>query len=111
MRSIGMKNILKALFKLYTYIPYLFFAAFLLIVAISGLFAGEVVINDKLFDSILLKPVIIACVAGLFIFPLVALTVILYNRRKWTKLVYPLLSYSLYIVSVATAGYMGWWTD
>ncbi|MBZ0098563.1 MAG: hypothetical protein K8F30_05740 [Taibaiella sp.] len=111
MRSIGMKNILKALFKLYTFIPYLFFAAFLLVVAVSGLVAGEVVINDKLFDSILLKPLIMVCLAGIFIFPLVALSVILYNRRVWSRLVYPLLSYSLYIVSVATAGYIGWWTD
>lgn len=111
MRSIGMKNILKAVFKLYTCIPYLFFAAFLLVVAISGLFAGEVVVNDKLFDGILLKPLIMVCLAGILIFPLVALAVILHNRRRWSRLVYPLLSYSLYIASVIFAGHMGWWTD
>lgn len=111
MRSIIMKNILKALFRLYTCIPYLFFAAFLLVFAVSGLVAGEVVINDKLFDSILLKPLIMVCLAGIFIFPVVALSVILHNRRKWSMLIYPLLSYSLYIASVIFAGQMGWWTD
>jgi hypothetical protein len=106
-----MKNVLNTLFKLYTCIPYLFFAALLLAGVISGVATGEVVINDKLFDSILLKPLIIACLAGVLIFPVVALSAILYNKRRWPRLIYPLLSYSLYIASVIFAGQMGWWTD
>lgn len=106
-----MKRIPGLLFRIYSCIPYLFFAVFLLALAASALASGGIILNDKFFDSILLKPLIIACVAGLFIFPLVALAVILYNRRKWPRLVYPLMSYGLYLVSVIAAGYMGWWTD
>lgn len=106
-----MKNILKALFRLYTCIPYGFYVAFLLVVTISNIAAGEVVINDKLFDSIFLKPLIIACLAGILILPVVAASVLLYNRRRWTQLAYPLLSYSLYVLSVVLAGHLGWWTD
>lgn len=106
-----MKKAVSYLFKLYTGIPYIFFAAFLLFIIVSYIIDGNININDRFFDSIFLKSLIIACVAGIFIFPLVALTVLLYNKRRWTKLIYPLCSYSLYIASVVVAGHMGWWTD
>lgn len=106
-----MKRIAGLLFRIYSCIPYLFFAVFLLALATSALASGGIILNDKFFDSIFLKPFIIACVAGVFIFPAVALAVVIYNRRKWPTLVYPLLSYGLYIASVALAGCMGWWTD
>lgn len=106
-----MKKAVPYLFKLYTSIPYIFFVAFLLMIALPGIATGGIIINDNIFDTTFLKPLIIACVAGIFIFPLVVLCVLLYNKRRWVKLVYPLLSYSLYITSVAFAGYMGWWTD
>ncbi len=106
-----MKKVVSYLFKLYTGIPYVFFAGFLLIIVLPGIATGSVIINDSTFDTVFLKVLIIACVAGVFMFPLVALSVLLYNRRRWVKLASPLLSYSLYITSVALAGYMGWWTD
>ena len=39
------------------------------------------------------------------------LPVLLYNRRRWTQLAYPILSYSLYVLSVVLAGHLGWWAD
>lgn len=106
-----MKQVASFLFKLYTVIPYIFFAGFLMLLILSGVETGSVVINDHTFDTIVLKPLIISCVAGIVIFPFVALAILLYNKRRWTKLVYPVLSYSLYILSVVFAGHMGWWTD
>ena len=47
----------------------------------------------------------------LFLFPLVVIAVLIYNYRKWRKLLPALLSYSLYLGFVMLAAYMGWWVD
>lgn len=45
------------------------------------------------------------------LFPVVALGVLVYNHRKWKKLLSPLVAYSLYLGFICLAGYMGWWVD
>lgn len=106
-----MKTIPKLLFKLYSNIPYAFFIVFLLVLMISLLANGTVTLNDTFMDMAPIAIMAMACVAGIFAFPLVAASVLVYNWRKWKKLMYPVASYGLYLAAVVLAGYMGWWTD
>lgn len=106
-----MKNVLRFLFDLYSVVPYLFFIVFVLIVSVTAIADGALVINDTTMDILPLAVLALACVAGIFLFPLVATSLLVYNWRKWKKLAYPLLSYGLYLAGVVLAGHMGWWTD
>lgn len=106
-----MNKALRILFSCYSNIPYLFFSVFLLVVAVSAIIDGALVINETTVDMLPVAILAMACLAGIFSLPLVATALLVYNRHKWRKLVYPIVSYSLYYASVALAGYMGWWRD
>lgn len=106
-----MQRIISQLFRIYTIIPYLYLGMLIPIYGIFCISSGNVIPNDGLFDMAPLKIMAMACVAGIFLYPLVAFSGLIYNRKNWKKLLLPVFSYGLYICSVALAGYMGWWTD
>lgn len=106
-----MRNIAATLYKGYSRIPYLFFAVFMVTVVVTAILNNGIVLNDNFFDLAPVKIMTVACVLGIFIFPLVATAVLFYDRRKWKKLAQPVLSYGLYLLAVVIAGNMGWWTD
>ena len=102
-----MNRAASVLFWLYTTLPYVFFTALGLAVLTSGNF----IISDQLLDITPLKILALGCAMGIFMFPAILLAILLSNRRKWPKLIYPFISYSIYLASVFLAGNIGWWTD
>jgi hypothetical protein len=53
----------------------------------------------------------IATTSLMLLFPAVVISVLIYNYRKWEKLLPALLAYGLYFIFLLLAGYMQWWVD
>lgn len=106
-----MKKLLAVLFRLYTFIPYLFFIILIISMPLYYAAHGQLSINDRFLDFAPIAIMTIVCVIGMTLLPIVVAIVIGYNHRKWRRALYPVLSYGLYLCAVVFAGHMGWWTD
>ena len=93
--------------------PYIFFVALLLCWLYSIIFMGGISWQNNAYEEHfpLLAMLSIATTSLMLLFPAVVICVLIYNYRKWKKLLPALLAYSLYFAFLLLAGTMRWWVD